>query len=57
MVCTRCKMVVKSEFQKLGLNPISVELGEIGIQENNIEAALYAIKMNPKLKEIIMITN
>jgi YesN/AraC family two-component response regulator len=29
MVCNRCKMVVKSEFQKLGLNPLTVELGEV----------------------------
>ncbi len=33
MVCGRCKMVVKSEFEKLGLQPISVELGEVEIQE------------------------
>lgn len=29
MVCNRCKMVVKAELEKLGLNPISVELGEV----------------------------
>ncbi|MBJ2127017.1 AraC family transcriptional regulator [Flavobacterium sp. IB48] len=33
MVCSRCKMVVKSEFEKLGLQPISVELGEVELQE------------------------
>lgn len=37
MVCSRCKMVVKSELEKLGLQPISVELGEIEIQEDNID--------------------
>lgn len=37
MVCSRCKMVVKSELEKLGLHPISVELGEIEIQEDNID--------------------
>lgn len=31
MVCSRCKMVVKSELEKLGLYPISVELGEVEI--------------------------
>jgi AraC-like DNA-binding protein len=36
MVCSRCKMVVKSELEKLGLHPVSVELGEVEIQENNI---------------------
>ena len=29
MVCNRCKMVVKAELEKLGFNPLSVELGEI----------------------------
>lgn len=31
MVCGRCKMVVKSELEKLGLQPVSVELGEVEI--------------------------
>ena len=29
MVCNRCKMVVKSEFEQLGLHPLTVELGEV----------------------------
>ncbi|MEO7976023.1 helix-turn-helix domain-containing protein [Flavobacterium sp.] len=32
MVCGRCKMVVKSEFEKLGLQTISVELGEVELK-------------------------
>lgn len=38
MVCSRCKMVVKSVFENIGINPIAVELGEVelknDIQEN-----------------------
>jgi AraC-like DNA-binding protein len=34
MVCSRCKMVVKSEFEKLGLHTISVELGEVELQDD-----------------------
>lgn len=34
MVCGRCKMVVKSEFEKLGLHTISVELGEAELQND-----------------------
>jgi AraC-like DNA-binding protein len=34
MVCTRCKMVVKSELEKLGLHYIMLELGEADIMEN-----------------------
>ncbi|MES2747146.1 MAG: AraC family transcriptional regulator, partial [Bacteroidota bacterium] len=29
MVCSRCKMVVKSEFEKLGFELFSVDLGEV----------------------------
>jgi AraC-like DNA-binding protein len=34
MVCGRCKMVVKSELDKLGLQTIAVELGEVTLQED-----------------------
>ena len=34
MVCIRCKMVVKSELEKLGLHYTTVELGEAEIMEN-----------------------
>ncbi|MEO8533663.1 MAG: AraC family transcriptional regulator, partial [Flavobacterium sp.] len=37
MVCSRCKMVVKSEFEKLGLQTISVELGEVELQDEITE--------------------
>ncbi len=33
MVCNRCKMVVKSELEKFGLHPITVELGQVDINE------------------------
>jgi len=29
MVCNRCKMVVKAELEKLGLNPLDVQLGTV----------------------------
>ncbi|MFH7018124.1 helix-turn-helix domain-containing protein [Flavobacterium sp. FlaQc-47] len=34
MVCGRCIMVVKSEFEKLGLQTISVELGEVELEDS-----------------------
>ena len=37
MVCSRCKMVVKSELEKLGLHIITVDLGKVEIFEDNIE--------------------
>jgi AraC-like DNA-binding protein len=38
MVCNRCKMVVKSELEQLGLHPLAVQLGEVEIQEENLLA-------------------
>ncbi|MFT3980549.1 MAG: AraC family transcriptional regulator [Ferruginibacter sp.] len=32
MVCSRCKMVVKTEIEKTGLQPISIELGEVELK-------------------------
>jgi AraC-like DNA-binding protein len=50
MVCQRCKMAVRQELQKLGLQPLSVELGEVELEEapdaaktEEIEEALNAI--------------
>jgi len=34
MVCNRCKMVVKAELEKLGFNPISVELGKVELSNS-----------------------
>lgn len=34
MVCSRCKMVVKSVFENIGINPISVELGEVELKND-----------------------
>jgi len=33
MVCIRCKMVIKEQLIKFGINPLSVELGEVEIAE------------------------
>ena len=37
MVCIRCKMVVKSELENLGLEYISVDLGEANLSDNITE--------------------
>lgn len=36
MVCHRCKMVVTSELEKLGLHPVNVGLGEVAIEEKQL---------------------
>lgn len=44
MVCNRCKMVVKSTLEKLGLHPLQVELGEIELQESDISTVKETLK-------------
>lgn len=34
MVCNRCIMAVKSELEKLGYDPLTVQLGEVELKEN-----------------------
>jgi hypothetical protein len=33
MVCIRCKMIVKSELEKMGMHKITVGMGEVKIKE------------------------
>ena len=46
MVCSRCKMVVKTTLEKLGLNPIQIELGEIELQEDDITPVKEKLKQD-----------
>lgn len=46
MVCNRCKMAVKSELEKVGLHPLSVELGEAEIVEENIQDVKNTLLQN-----------
>lgn len=39
MVCDRCKTAVKTAFEKLGFNPVSVALGEVEIASPSITVA------------------
>ena len=34
MVCNRCIMAVKSELDKLGIEPIDVQLGEVTLEKD-----------------------
>jgi len=33
MVCSRCKMMVKTELEKAGLQPVTVDLGEVEVKD------------------------
>lgn len=46
MVCNRCKMVVKSILEKMGLHPLQVDLGEIELQEKDISTIKKELKQN-----------
>jgi AraC-like DNA-binding protein len=49
MVCSRCKMVVKSELEKFGLHPASVELGEIEVSDEPDKNTIQQLNGNLKL--------
>ena len=38
MVCNRCILVVKNELEKLGVEPLSVSLGEVKLEEDLTES-------------------
>lgn len=44
MVCNRCKMVVKSTLEKLGLHPVQVELGEVELKDSDISTVKEQLK-------------
>ena len=50
MVCSRCKMVVKAEIEKIGLQPVSVELGEVEIKNKLADEELR--QLNTSLKAL-----
>jgi AraC-like DNA-binding protein len=44
MVCNRCILVVKNELEKLGYDPVQVQLGEVELKENLSGNELSAFK-------------
>lgn len=48
MVCSRCKIIIKSELEKLGLQIVSIELGEVEILEKDINRIKNNLLMNLK---------
>lgn len=50
MVCNRCVTAVRQEFEKAGLHPEQVSLGEVRVREENIDAAtLHTLDESLKL--------
>ena len=50
MVCSRCKMLVKAELEKAGLNPLTVELGEVEIENEPTDEVLE--QLNASLQKL-----
>jgi YesN/AraC family two-component response regulator len=49
MVCSRCKMVVKAELEKVGMHPVSVELGEVEVSDEPGKSEVQQLNDNLKL--------
>ncbi len=43
MVCNRCIMAVRAELEKAGLHPLSVELGEVQVEEEPAKTTLETL--------------
>lgn len=50
MVCNRCVMVVKQEFEKAGLKPADVKMGEVELNKEPSENQL--LRINLRLQEL-----
>jgi AraC-like DNA-binding protein len=44
MVCHRCKLMVKTELEKAGMLPLTIELGEVEVQEAPSPAQLKQLE-------------
>jgi hypothetical protein len=51
MVCHRCKMVVKAELEKLKLHPVNIALGELIIEEKELDKEQRS-KLSDALKNV-----
>src|SRR4051812_47464093 len=50
MVCNRCIMVVRQEFEKAGFKPSDVKMGEVDLNKSPNDSQL--LKINSSLKEL-----
>jgi AraC-like DNA-binding protein len=55
MVCNRCILVVKNELEKMGYNPLTVQLGEVELKEelSRDELATFQNRLNDLGFELI----
>ena len=51
MVCDRCKMVIRTELEKLNLHPMDISLGEVLIEEKELSKEQLS-KLSDALKSV-----
>jgi len=55
MVCSRCKIMVKAELEKAGLQPLLVELGEVEVNKSPTNQELQQLNTSLKVLGFEMI--
>lgn len=51
MVCHRCKMVIRTELEKLNLHPVNIALGEVILEEKDLQKE-QLINLSDALKAV-----
>ncbi len=51
MVCNRCINAVKNEFEKIGLHPIDIKLGEVTLPEQELRST-QLLELDSHLKQV-----
>ena len=57
MVCSRCKMVVKAQLEKMGFHPVAVNLGEVEIEKELSKVELADLDRTLKMLGFELIDN
>lgn len=51
MVCHRCKLVVKTEMEKIGLHPLNITLGEVVVEEKELTSE-QRVQLSERLRTV-----
>lgn len=51
MVCHRCKLVVKTEMEKIGLHPLNITLGEVVVEEKELPSE-QRVQLSERLRTV-----
>lgn len=51
MVCHRCKLVVKTEMEKIGVHPLNITLGEVVVEEKELTSE-QRVQLSERLRTV-----